>query len=180
MPMYKPNFKLFFVVFAISIAMHLLGFVSWHFLFYNPNTLTHYDSSKTNYSLENVTLSWPRVSDDQKIKTKDSKENSTTIGQDSVSTLSGSKNAKLLGVIRPEYPRLSRERNEQGVVFLQFTVQKNGAVSDPKIIESSGYPRLDQAALHAVSQARFEPAQVNGNQEDSFTELKIRFQLESK
>ncbi len=58
----------------------------------------------------------------------------------------------------PVYPQLSRKLREQGTVVLELTVLKNGAVADVALLHSSGYPRLDQAALAAVQQWRYQAA----------------------
>lgn len=52
-------------------------------------------------------------------------------------------------VIKPEYPRISRERGEEGNVILQVEMLSGGG-ADIKVIKSSGYPRLDKAAVNAL------------------------------
>lgn len=58
----------------------------------------------------------------------------------------------------PAYPRLSRRLREQGVVLLEVLIMPNGSVGDIRIQQSSGYSRLDETALEAVQQWRYEPA----------------------
>jgi len=50
----------------------------------------------------------------------------------------------------PNYPALSRRLNEQGVVVLQVTLNEDGAVAAARVQSSSGFVRLDTAALVAV------------------------------
>jgi len=50
----------------------------------------------------------------------------------------------------PTYPALSRRLNEQGVVVLQVTLSEDGAVAEAQVQSSSGFARLDDAALTAV------------------------------
>jgi len=45
------------------------------------------------------------------------------------------------------YPPISKRLNEEGVVTLQMLVAANGAVEDARVAKSSGYPRLDNAAI---------------------------------
>ena len=58
----------------------------------------------------------------------------------------------------PIYPALSKRRQEQGKVLLRVSLDHQGAVTAIGIEQSSGYDRLDQAALEAVSKWRFLPA----------------------
>lgn len=62
----------------------------------------------------------------------------------------------------PVYPRLSERRGEQGRVVLRVLISPQGTVADVKIQHSSGYARLDEAAVQAVRQARFRPYTENG------------------
>ena len=55
-------------------------------------------------------------------------------------------------VIKPEYPRISRERGEEGNVVLQVEMSSGGS-RDIKVIKSSGYHRLDKAAVNALEKA---------------------------
>lgn len=59
----------------------------------------------------------------------------------------------------PIYPRLSKRLKEQGRVVLELVVQPDGTTTNVKIHASSGYSRLDQAALEAVKKWRYTPAQ---------------------
>ncbi|MCG9081399.1 energy transducer TonB [Laribacter hongkongensis] len=58
----------------------------------------------------------------------------------------------------PAYPPLSQELGESGQVRLRVTVDASGAPSQVEIAESSGFTRLDRAALSAVKRWRFVPA----------------------
>ncbi|XVJ71783.1 MAG: energy transducer TonB [Rhizobacter sp.] len=58
----------------------------------------------------------------------------------------------------PAYPPVSRRLGEQGRVQLDVYILADGSVGDIKLKRSSGYPRLDQAALEAVRQWRYQPA----------------------
>ena len=50
----------------------------------------------------------------------------------------------------PNYPPASREMGEEGVVTLKVIIAHDGSIENAKIIESSKYQRLDNAALTAV------------------------------
>lgn len=48
------------------------------------------------------------------------------------------------------YPRTSRRLGEEGMAVVGFVIQRNGQLTDITIVESSGYRRLDDAALKTV------------------------------
>ena len=60
------------------------------------------------------------------------------------------------------YPPLSRRLLEEGPVVLAYTVDADGSVSDPAVAVSSRFPGLDAAALDAVKQWRYHPAEKDG------------------
>lgn len=62
----------------------------------------------------------------------------------------------------PAYPRIAKENEEQGVVVLELTVNSNGTTSNIKILNSSGFKRLDKAAMRAMAYCTFYPALRNG------------------
>ncbi|MGK7862455.1 energy transducer TonB [Falsiroseomonas sp. E2-1-a4] len=78
----------------------------------------------------------------------------------------------------PSYPQASRIRNEQGRVTLQVEINPLGHVADVRVMVSSGFPALDQAAIEAVRRWRFEAAQRDGLPVLSTTAIGITFQLE--
>jgi len=62
----------------------------------------------------------------------------------------------------PFYPRTSLLQNEQGVVELAFTVTEAGAVKDVTVTQSSGYGRLDKAAIRCAESWTYHPATKDG------------------
>ena len=60
----------------------------------------------------------------------------------------------------PVLPDVARQAGIRGVVILEITIGTDGAIKDAKILRS--IPLLDQAALDAVRQWRFEPTLLNG------------------
>lgn len=57
----------------------------------------------------------------------------------------------------PLYPALSKRNRETGTVFLLVSVNPEGNATSVTLHQSSGYDRLDQAAIQAVTQWRFVP-----------------------
>jgi protein TonB len=62
----------------------------------------------------------------------------------------------------PDYPALSRRLGEEGKLMLQVELDESGRISNTRIINSSGYSRLDNAALAAVKSWRCKPAVRDG------------------
>lgn len=58
----------------------------------------------------------------------------------------------------PVYPAYSKRMKEQGTVFLLVQVSAQGTPTKVQLHKSSGYERLDEAALASVSQWSFVPA----------------------
>ena len=79
--------------------------------------------------------------------------------------------------VQPKYPRLSQRRNEEGDVQLAIEVSASGKPGKIRVVQSSGYKRLDEAAVKAVQKATFTPARKFGRPIDSTTTITITFRL---
>ncbi len=75
------------------------------------------------------------------------------------------------------YPKGARERGEEGSVMLMFEVTPEGRSSNIRITESCGFPELEQAAIRAVTQARFEPARRGNSKTLAPARITLNFQL---
>lgn len=64
--------------------------------------------------------------------------------------------------IAPTYPPLSRRMGEEGKVVLRVELDEQGNVSAARVATSSGFARLDEAALAAVKTWRCNPARRDG------------------
>ena len=62
--------------------------------------------------------------------------------------------------VEPAYPPTARAAGIQGVIILEIVIGEDGAVSNARVLRS--IPLLDQAALDAVRQWRYEPTLLNG------------------
>lgn len=84
------------------------------------------------------------------------------------------------GCEEPHYPLVSRRLSEQGSVVLRFLVAPDGSVQKGMVSTSSGYERLDQAALDSLSQCRFNPATIDGkvNPESAWALVRYTWKLE--
>lgn len=80
----------------------------------------------------------------------------------------------------PNYPDIAKENEEEGVVTLTLTVTPTGRTSDIKILQTSGFSRLDRSALHAMKRCLFNPALKNGKPVAWAYTQKIRFSLDDE
>jgi len=79
----------------------------------------------------------------------------------------------------PRYPYESRRRHEQGTVTLKVLVSPDGQVEKLKIDGSSGYRRLDSAAMDAVRRWKFAPAKQAGQPVAAWVIVPIPFVLKA-
>lgn len=77
----------------------------------------------------------------------------------------------------PAYPRLARERGEEGTVLLEVQVLVSGRCGQVNVLTSSGFSLLDQAALRAVRAWVFRPARRWGQPAAFWVEIPITFRL---
>jgi TonB family protein len=77
------------------------------------------------------------------------------------------------------YPMDSRTAGEEGKVVLRALVNECGYVEKVDINRSSGYKRLDDAAITAVRSTRFRPYLENAVPVKAYAVFPIKFQLDS-
>jgi TonB family protein len=68
---------------------------------------------------------------------------------------------KVLASPDPEYPWAAQRRGIQGTVRLAVAINKNGGIDKVKVVRRLD-PDLDQAAVNAITQWRFAPAEKDG------------------
>lgn len=62
--------------------------------------------------------------------------------------------------VRPIYPEVARAAGVSGIVIIEVTINTEGDVTDARILRS--IPLLDQAALEAIVQWKYQPVTVGG------------------
>jgi len=77
----------------------------------------------------------------------------------------------------PPYPRLSRQLGEEGTALLKVQVGPDGRALQVKLMSSTGYARLDEAAEATVAQWRFVAATRNGQAISSWVLVPIKFRI---
>lgn len=88
-----------------------------------------------------------------------------------------SSTASYLNNPAPVYPAISRRLNEQGMVVLRVLIGTDGLPQKVEVKQSSGFDRLDQAALKTVTRWRFVPGTRNGVPEAMWHLQPINFVL---
>jgi protein TonB len=78
----------------------------------------------------------------------------------------------------PEYPRASKSLGETGVVQLQVLVTMQGRAGQVRVYKSSGFPRLDQAAVDVVRKWRFVAARQGEQVVEAWVQVPINFQMD--
>lgn len=78
----------------------------------------------------------------------------------------------------PSYPRLSKRLGEQGTVIVRVLISVDGRAELAELRRSSGFERLDQAALETVRRWRYVPGRVNGQPAALWFQVPIHFVLE--
>lgn len=85
----------------------------------------------------------------------------------------GVREARLLTRVDPEYPREAMRGRQQGWVELEFTIGRDGSVSDIQVVAARPSRIFDRAATRALQEWRFEPRMENG--QPVATRLRQRF-----
>lgn len=78
----------------------------------------------------------------------------------------------------PSYPPASRRAGEQGKVVVRVLIGADGVAREAELRQSSGFDRLDQAALETVRKWRYVPGKRNGVPEAMWFNVPINFVLE--
>jgi TonB family protein len=83
---------------------------------------------------------------------------------------------RLLREVKAEYTDEARRQGITGAVLLEIVVLRDGAVGDVKVLRGLGLG-LDQRAVAAVRQWRFDPARLRGTPVDVIVEVAVEFTL---
>ena len=89
-----------------------------------------------------------------------------------------SSDADYLNNPRPPYPPMSKRLREQGKVVVRTLIGVDGTAQQAEIKQSSGFDRLDQAALATALRWRYVPGKRAGIAETMWFNLPFTFVLE--
>jgi periplasmic protein TonB len=79
---------------------------------------------------------------------------------------------------QPEYPPSSRRAGEAGTVVLEIYVLETGRVGEARVKTSSGFPKLDEAAMREVKRSwRLTPGTENGKPVPMWGQFAVTFKL---
>lgn len=76
------------------------------------------------------------------------------------------------------YPTEAARRHQQGVVVLLLYIGSSGALDKIKIVKSSGWPLLDEAAIREMKLSKFQPAMDGGIPIRSRAQATVTYRLE--
>ena len=79
---------------------------------------------------------------------------------------------------KPVYPRMAQRNEETGTVTLSFLIGVDGRVIDSKVIKSSGFRDLDQAAQNGIGKCVFKPGSVDGKPEQAWLQMQYVWMLD--
>jgi protein TonB len=77
----------------------------------------------------------------------------------------------------PRYPPASRRLREEGEVLVRVLIGPDGRPADVSVLRSSGFLRLDDAALEAVRAALFRPYVADGRARAAYVRVPVDFSL---
>ncbi|WP_322027922.1 energy transducer TonB [Burkholderia sp. BCC1977] len=80
--------------------------------------------------------------------------------------------------VKPTYPSMSRRRGETGTAYVHFIIGVTGKIESVQLQKSSGYPRLDEAALEATRASTCPPYIENGQAIRAAHTLPFNFTLD--
>lgn len=82
---------------------------------------------------------------------------------------------RLLGKVNPVYPEIARQAGVEGIVILETVTDIQGNVVNVRVLRS--IPLLDQAAVDAVRQWKYEPVVIDGKPRGIVFTITVRFSL---
>jgi len=95
---------------------------------------------------------------------------------DAVRAVGDIKPPRLIKQVNPVYPQVARKAHVEGTVILEAKTDKEGNVVDTRILRS--IPVLDQAAIDAVKQWKYEPLLIDGKPRKVLFTVTVRFVLD--
>ena len=66
-------------------------------------------------------------------------------------------------IVKPAYPELSKRRGETGTATVRFVIGTTGAIDAVSLVKTSGFTRLDDAAVEALRASTCQPYLENGS-----------------
>lgn len=142
-----------------------------------PTTLAVQDTTPTATELAYVPMSTTAATAHAATSTQASAPNLQAAPAPATLVLPSS-DADYLNNPRPPYPPMSKRLREQGKVVVRTLIGVDGTAQQAEIKQSSGFDRLDQAALTTALRWRYVPGKRAGVPETMWFNLPFTFVLE--
>jgi TonB family protein len=81
----------------------------------------------------------------------------------------------LYGRVPVEYPLDLWDADVEGETLLRVRVTDTGGVDSVEVLEASGYPAFDSAAVRGARQLRYSPARRKGDRISVWAKVPVRF-----
>ena len=81
----------------------------------------------------------------------------------------------LYGEIPIEYPMDLWDADVEGEIMLRVRVTDTGTVDSVEVLEGSGYPALDSAAVRGARQLQYRPARRDGRRISVWAKVPVHF-----
>ena len=81
----------------------------------------------------------------------------------------------LYGEVPIEYPIDLWDADVEGETLLRVRVTEEGGVDSVEVVEASGYPAFDSAAVRGALQLRYSPARRNGRRISVWARVPVHF-----
>ena len=94
---------------------------------------------------------------------------------DAIRAVGDIKPPKLVKTVKPVYPKVARQARVEGTVIVEAKTDEQGNVVDTRVLRS--IPILDQAAVDAVQQWKYEPLIIDGKPRQVLFTVTVRFML---
>jgi protein TonB len=82
---------------------------------------------------------------------------------------------RLLAPIRPVYPAIAKAAGVQGAVVVEAVISRMGTIESLHVV--SGPAMLQNAALDAIREARYQPYRLNGEPTEVQTTITVNFRI---
>ena len=82
-------------------------------------------------------------------------------------------------MVQPSYPEDARKERIEGVVVVQTVIDETGRITRTRLLKGV-HPSMDQAAVDAIRQWRFEPALLDGEPVAVYYNLTVNFRLDQE
>jgi len=79
--------------------------------------------------------------------------------------------------VEPVYPEIARRGRAEGKVVVEAVIDDRGVVQEPRVVQSTTIPLLNEEALKAVRQWRYRPALFRGKPVRVYVTVSVTFRL---